>query len=205
MERGIQESEGAGVCLVRGDREEQWRQIEEFPNYDVSTRGRIYNRRAEQFMQTSRTNFGHMKVTLTLDGEGRSVKFRDGDGEEQERIEKRFTRSGPRLVADAFLGKGNVLWDQVIMKDGDFENVQLDNLAWRPRTFSWKYTRQLRVQQPRHFESLPVINTETDIRYSSIIEAGMAEGLLFADIWRSTYSGERVFPTGSIFIVDQRV
>lgn len=185
--------------------DEEWRQIEEFPLYDVSNLGRIYNRRTEQIMRTSVTNFGHMKVTLTLEGEGRPVTFYDKNNIEQERLEKRFTRSVPRLVADAFLGKGNILWDQVIILDGNSQNVCVDNLAWRPRTFAWKYTRQLKTQQPRHYETLPVINVNQNVRYNSIVEAGMTEGLLFQDIWRSTYSGDRVFPTGSIFVVDQRV
>jgi hypothetical protein len=37
---------------------------------------------------------------------------------------------------------------------------------------------------------------DTGVVYNSVIEAGMTEGLLFDDIWRSTYSGARIFPFG---------
>ncbi len=80
-----------------------------------------------------------------------------------------------------------------------------DNLAWRPERFAWLYTRQMKKPQPVYYKNLEIHNHTTDRYYESIIDAGITEGLLFADIWRSTYTGETVFPYGHQFEVVERV
>lgn len=167
--------------------EEHWRTIMEFPKYEISDLGNIYNTVGGQMMRTSRTNFGNTKITLT-----------DYDG-------SRHTRSVPLLVAQAFVKPPNYLSDYLMVLDGNLANVVADNLAWRPRGFAWEYTRQLKQLQPSHYGNLPVRNTSTGAEYDSIIDAGIAEGLLFKDIWRSTYSGERTYPFGHTFEIFKRV
>lgn len=164
--------------------EEVWKNIPEFTNYDVSNLGRIYNRVRDKLMQTSLTNHGHVKITLLSEWNN-----------------KRYTRSVARLVAEAFCKPPNFLSDQIVVLDGNFSNVASKNLAWRPRWFAWKYTRQLKTQQPLYFKNLPVLNVVENVEYRSIIQAGMNEGLLFIDVWESTYTGRRVYPTGSVFEV----
>ena len=166
---------------------ERWRTILEFPTYEISDRGNIYNNRNRQFMRTSRNNFGHGKITLT-----------DYDG-------SRHTRSVGILVGEAFVLAPNYMCDHLIMLDGDLTNINASNLAWRPRGFAWNYTHQLKTLQPVHYHNLPVLNVVTGREYNSIIEAGMTEGLLFDDIWRSTYRGSEVFPNGSVFEIIKRV
>jgi hypothetical protein len=167
--------------------EERWRTILEFPKYEISNKGDIYNTRNNHMMRSSRTRIGHTKITLT-----------DYDG-------LRYTRSVPLLVAQAFVAPPNLLSDYLMILDGDLSNVNSTNLAWRPRWFSWKYTRQLKLPQPNHYSNLPVHNVVTGSRYNSIIEAGVSEGLLFEDIWRSTYTGKETYPHGSIFEIIKRV
>lgn len=167
--------------------EEQWAVISEFPNYEVSNFGEIYNIRTRQIMRTSLTIFGHVKITL---------KGRDGE---------RYTRSVAQLVADAFVERPNMLCDKPIILDGNFRNVRADNLAWRPRWYAWKYTRQLKKPQPAHYQNLVVVDKRTGMGYRSILEAGIAEGLLFDDIYDSTWKGMPIFPYGSIFEVLKRV
>lgn len=162
---------------------EEWRTIYEFPNYEISSRGNIFNIPRRQYMRTSCTRYGHTKITLT-----------DYDG-------ARYTRSVPLLVANAFVPQPNFMCDYLMTLDGDLSNVESSNLAWRPRGFAFKYTRQLKLPQPQHFVNLPVRNVVTGVVYDSIIEAGVAEGLLFENIWRSTYTGFEVFPHGSVFEV----
>lgn len=166
---------------------ERWRTILEFPRYEISDRGNVYNTRFRKLMRTSRSNYGYGKITLT-----------DYDG-------SRHTRSLGILVGEAFVPAPNYMCNYLIMLDGDLNNVYADNLAWRPRGFAWKYTHQLKVPQPNHYHNLPVCNVVTGREYNSIIEAGITEGLLFDDIWRSTYSGIEIFPNGSIFEVINRV
>ena len=167
--------------------ESTWRTIPEFPNYDIDQYGNIYNARTRSFMKSSYTNHGHVKITLM----------------DHEHV--RHTRSVALLVAIAFVKPPNVLCDTVIMLDGNLSNVSASNLAWRPRWFSWKYVRQLKTQQPIHYKNLRVANITDNVEYNSIVHAGMVEGLLFADIWRSTYTGDPVFPNGSVFEITERV
>ncbi len=57
---------------------------------------------------------------------------------------------------------------------------------------------------PIFYKNLAVHNLVTDSYYESVIEAGMTEGLLFDDIWRSSYTKAALFPHGSIFEVIKR-
>lgn len=168
--------------------EEEWRDIPQFSNYQVSNLGRIYNLYRDQFMRTSFTTFGHMKITLRANYSS-----------------LRYTRSVAQLVAEAFVEPPNALCDAVVVLDGDYANVSAENLVWRPSWYSWKYTRQLKRQQPIYYRNLPVVNTRTGNEYDSIVEAGMHEGLLFDDIWRSTYTAAPIFPYGDTFKILDRV
>lgn len=167
---------------------EEWAEIPGFSNYLVSNLGNIFNTRYNKIMRTSINNFGHVKITLKADGTG-----------------ERFTRSVAFLVAEAFLEPPNWMCDQIIVLDGDFENVKSTNLAWRPRWYAWKYTRQLKDTQPLHYRNLVVHNITDNSYYNCIIDAGISEGLLFSHIWRSTYSGDHIFPYGSVWEVVERV
>lgn len=155
--------------------EEVWANIRNFPNYSISSLGRIHNKRFDIMMKISKSIHGHAKVSLS----------RDGD---------RYTRSVAVMVAETFVEAPDPLCNRVIFLDGDLENVNYYNLQWRPSWYAWKYTRQLKTPQPRHFLNLPVVNETTGQEYRSIFDAGMNEGLLFEDIWRSTYSGARIYP-----------
>lgn len=166
---------------------ELWRNIIEFPIYDISNLGRVYNNKNGIIMRTSHTVFGHTKITLTAFDKSR------------------HTRSVAQLVAEAFVEPPDVLCDHVMVLNGDLYNVAAYNLTWRPRWFAWKYTRQLKKQQPMHYQNLPIINVTEGIKYNSVVEAGMTEGLLFDDIWRSTYTGAQIYPYSNVFEVINRV
>jgi hypothetical protein len=168
--------------------EEVWKLIPDFVEYQISNLGRVYNIREDRIMSTSVNNHGHVKISLK---EGHSSR--------------RHTRSVALMVAEAFVEPSNWMCDHVIVLDGDFSNVVFFNLAWRPRWFAWKYTRQLKVLQPVHYRNLIVQNVNTGFYYDSIVEAGMTEGLLFDDIWRSTYTSDSLFPYGHIFKIIERV
>jgi hypothetical protein len=162
--------------------EEVWADIPGFSEYAISDLGRVYNRRTDRIMSVSLNNYGHVKITLVADG-----------------TRRRYTRAVSVMVAEAFLEVPHVLSDQLVVLDGDFTHLTPSNLAWRPTWFAWKYTRQLKERQPRHYENLPVLNLVTGAEYESIMQAGITEGLLFDDIWKSTYTAEPVYPNGSIF------
>lgn len=153
--------------------EEEWEEIPEFPGYSVSTFGRIWNNNRNKEVQTSVSNWGNVKVSF---------------GPE------RATRSVAKLVAEAFVEPPDDLSDCLIFYDGNQRNVRADNIAWRPRQFAFYYSRQMRRGQPVHFRNLPIENIDLHIEYDSVVQAGMTEGVLFEDIWDSTYLGRRPYP-----------
>lgn len=180
---------GLSKMPLRTDKEE-WAPVERFPYYQVSTLGRIYSELTETFIQGSRTQWGHRKVNL-----------RDEDGGVH-------TVGMALLVAQAFVEPPNPLCDQVILLDGDLWNVAAYNLAWRTRRHAWLYAHQLRNQQPLHYQNLRVANLDRNIEYRSIVDAGMAEGLIFDDIYKSCYtvrsrSQYRVQPYGHRFDITE--
>lgn len=168
--------------------DEIWKTIPAFQNYQVSNLGRIFNTRNNVMMKVSETTFGHLKITLKA-----------------QYSHRRYTRGVATLVAEAFVEPPNVLCDQVVILDGDLWNVAAHNLVWRPRWLAWKYTHQMKNEQPLHYQNLPIRNIETGKEYDSIIQVGIEEGLLFDDIWKSTYTGLKLFPDGFMFEVLERV
>lgn len=164
---------------------EEWSDLREFPRYMVSSEGRVYNKNTGRYMRISPNNYGHPKISLLTEHGTRE------------------TRSVAMLVAQAFIKKPNILCDRLIYLNGDLSDYRAVNLAWRPRGFGWQYSRQVRAEQPAYYRNLSVINTTTGVRYKNIVEAGMAEGLLFDHIWHSTYTGNPIFPNGSVWVVDK--
>lgn len=167
---------------------EEWATIPEFPTYLISSLGNVYNTRSERLMRTSINNHGHVKITLKVDGSY-----------------ERYTRSVSHMVATAFVEAPTWLCDHVILLDGDLSNVAATNLAWRPRWFAWKYFHQFKEVQPRHYINLAVRNIDKNYYYNSIMEAGMLDGMLFTDIWHSTYTGKKLFPYGHVYEIIDRV
>lgn len=166
---------------------EEWVQIEGFPRYRISTEGRIYNEAAEKLMKTSVNNFGDPKISLLTE------------------TGPRQTRSVAMLVARAFVEQPNILCNRIIHLNGDRTDCRADNIAWRPRWFAWKYTRQLKTDQPAYYRNLSVANVSMERVYKNIVEAGKAEGMLYELIWHSTYSGDPTFPYGHVWVVNERV
>jgi hypothetical protein len=161
-----------------------WKEIPGFTNYEISSDGQIYRRDRDLTMQVSHTTAGHVKISLICDYDG-----------------ERYTRGVAQMVAEAFVERPTPLCTQVVMYDGNLDNVAAENLMWRPPWFAQKYVRQLKVLKPMHYGNLKIRNVDTGVVYDSVIEAGMTEGLLFDDIWRSTYTGARIFPFGMKFEV----
>jgi hypothetical protein len=175
--------------------QEVWAPIPGFPNYNISNLGNVYNIRENRIMRTSKNNWGYLKITL-------QTMVPDENGE---LVKQRFTRSVALMVAEAFVESPNWLCDKVIVLDGNLENVAATNLAWRPRWYAYLYFQQSRKVQPVHYHNLAVQNVTTGYCYNNIIEAGMAEGLLYNDIWDSTYQAKKLFPYGHIFKIIERV
>lgn len=166
----------------------RWGKIEGFPTYAVSDHGHILNMKTDHLVRISYTMQGNAKVSLDAP---RAV----------DAPRSRSTLSVARLVALAFVEPPNPFCTHVIVLNGNMADLRAENLAWRPSSFAWRYTRQMREGQPGYFYSLQLMDITTDLMYQNVVSAGQELGLLFADIWRSTYTGESVYPTQSIFRV----
>lgn len=106
-------------------------------------------------------------------------------------------------MATAFVEREYPNCDHVIIKNRDFMDLRAENLAWRPDGFAWEYANQFSRPPLLHYTNLAVADIVHEIEYPNIVEAAGYQGLLFKDIWHSTYSGDETFPTRSIFIVVQ--
>jgi hypothetical protein len=159
--------------------EEEWTEILGFPNYMVSTHGRIRNIKHERLVKMSLTKQGAVKVSLY-----------------SENI--RVTKSVKVLVAESFLPGRTDQFDTALHLDGNQSNNYIENLVWRPRWFAWKYSRQFDYFD-QYSKLGPVFEIRSKVTYLNIAEAGIKNGLLFNEIDFGITNKVAVFPTWQQF------
>jgi len=112
---------------------ELWREVPDFPDYEISDQGLVRSKIYDRFLTPSPNGKGVIKVVLRRDGVV-------------------YTRSVARLVALAFkLPKGQVEPppnNVVFHLDGNYDNVSADNLTWKPRWFAQKWAAQAKRTEP---------------------------------------------------------
>lgn len=158
---------------------EQWKPIIGFPNYSISSEGRVRNDARGKPVRSSLTKQGAVKVGLS----GRN-------GQQ--------TRSVKLLVADAFVKGYTEIYNTPIHLDGDQSNNSASNLAWRPRWFAIKYARQFETIDT-YLGVGPVMVRKTGVVYSDIVEAATTHGVLFFEVQMSLVNKITVFPTYQIY------
>lgn len=150
-----------------------------FPNYKITSDGRVFNLRTEKEMMLSPTLNGDLTVGLV-----------------REHRQYRYSVKG--LVARAFVDGETELFNTPILLDGDKHNLKAENILWRPRWFAWLYTRQFATKPDWYFFG-PLVDTTTNTPYPDYLTASITNGILCADIRESIYSGHHVFPTRQRF------
>lgn len=158
---------------------EEFRIISDFPMYDVSNYGRIYNRIRDAEMSLSHNAFKELTVGLWRD-------------------HKQHRRVVRRLVAKAFVPGETEVFNTPILLDGDRDNVEATNIAWRPRWFAVAHIKQFAREAPWWYAG-PVRNKVDGEEYANIIEAAIATGSLVYDIRDSLMNHTRVFPGRGVF------
>lgn len=161
---------------------EHWREIYSFPEYSVSSFGRVRNNHNGHLMTLLRNQQGVVHVGLT-----------------KNRIQHR--RSVTLLVATAFLpSPPNESFDTPIHLDGDRSNNYAINLMWRPRWFAIKYFRQFQETWLRggKYET-PIEEVDSKEYFKSSWEAAIMYGLLVYDVYISTIHHTYVWPTNQRF------
>lgn len=154
--------------------DEEWMDIQEFPDYQISNYGRVLNKDTERILRESKTYDGTIKIGLIFNG-------------------KQCTRSVKSLVAQTFVSGQTENRNTAIQMDGDQSNTRADNLAWRSRAFAWKYNHQFREYCAGQDKGL-IRNEQTGELYPTMVEAAKANGVLIIDVWKSVWMQYPVYP-----------
>ena len=162
---------------------EQWKVIDDFPEYSVSNFGNVCSNKSGRIMSTSPNQFGVVQVGLMKDG-------------------VQYHRSVPLLVAKAFLPVRPKPFDTPINLDGDRRNNHVDNLVWRPRWFAIRYNRQFRFPYPDRIDS-PIADKKTGEMSNNSLACAMRYGLLEDEIVTSIMTRTYVWPTYQEFRIVQ--
>lgn len=94
---------------------EEWRPIEEFPNYAVSNEGRLFAWKTAKYLLPQKQATGHLYIGLY-----------PGDGKARFRMVAKLV-----LTAFAAVPESDI---SVYFRDGNPENTKLSNLYWRRKT-----------------------------------------------------------------------
>lgn len=157
-------------------RHESWLEISEFPDYAVSTLGRIMNGITELIKVPTANQQGIPSVILTKE-------------------KQHYRRGVALLVSQHFLEKPrHFSFDTPINLDGDRFNNEVSNLAWRPRWFALKYHRQFTQPRPYKFDGQIEVLQTSEI-FDDVREYAMAYGLLETDVLQCASNKIPVFPT----------
>lgn len=153
----------------------QWKEIDDFPGYSVSSTGSIRNDDSGRVLALQRNQRGVVNVGLVRDG-------------------LQHKRSVAVLVARAFLGDPEPpVFNTPIHLDGDTANNHVDNLMWRPRWFAMKYRRQVQRRRPSVDKQIQELSTGH--RFNSSLHAAMTFGLLDDEIRSAMVNRTYVWPT----------
>lgn len=160
---------------------EQWKDIDEFPEYSVSNFGEIRSNKSGRILSTSPNQFGVVQVGLMKNG-------------------VQYHRSVPLLVVKAFLPIKPGPFDTPINLDGDRHNNNLENLVWRPRWFAIKYNRQFREPYYNPITK-PIMDKKTQEISPSSFECAKRYGLLEEEIVIAILNRTYVWPTYQEFVI----
>lgn len=149
---------------------DDWRPIEEFPDYMIEQSGAIYNQ----------VTCHHVEPMINQRGI-LMVQVRDGH--------VRTSRSVAKLVLDTFGGQPeDEEFNTVMHLNGDKEDCHFRNLRWRPRHYAIKYHEQFRTGSWNRARA-SVMNLDDGNEFTTIQEAAMYYGVTILDIAHSASEG----------------
>lgn len=154
--------------------------IDEFPNYEVTNYGRVFNRSTGREMALSRNQIGMLSVGLVKDG-------------------RQYRRAVRLLVARTFVPGESERNDTPIQLNGLQDDLRASNMMWRPRWFAWEYQHQFQ-DPPPYVNTGPVLDITNAVEYETTYDACVANGYLFKQFYISTLNGGHVIPTGDRFM-----
>lgn len=102
---------------------ENWRVAVDYPDYEVSDKGRIRVKETGTIIKLHTNNYGYNTVILYNNGEGKS-------------------KSVHRIVASTFL-RSPIEGEQVNHKDGNKQNNDVENLEWVTQAENLRHSRNI--------------------------------------------------------------
>lgn len=146
---------------------EHWEELEDYPGYEVSDRGRVRNARTNRILKQSDNGSGSMIVNL-------------------QRYKRAHVCQVRWLVAGIFLGIPDDLDSIPQHKDGNYRDCSAENLEWMSRSdVHWRLYQKGRGQDP---DNRPIEIVTTGEVYPNIFECAKAIGGYARDIHRSMYN-----------------
>jgi len=163
---------------------ENWRSINEFPDYSISDNGRVVNTNTGRIMALTRNQRGIVMVGLMKSG-------------------IQHKRSVPVLVLEAFHPKPmHQSFDSHIHLDGDRTNNIAENLMRRPTWFAVKYHQQFWTGHSPHVNQ-PIMDIKTREVYDNSMHAATIFGLLDREIQIAIMNSMYVWPTYQTFLLHE--
>lgn len=147
---------------------EEWRVIEEFPHYLISSHGRVKHKDRPNVRKVTVNERGFPVILLS-----------------SATSPTRYLRQINKLVALAFLPTpiytdNTSIWH----KDGNLQNCHYSNLMWERRDRVLEWNEMHRLGTPR-FDTPPVKNNRTGEIYKDAFDCAIQEGVLESSIvWR---------------------
>lgn len=153
--------------------EEVWETVKDFPRYMVSNFGRIMNEESGHILAKTRNQRSLLMVGM----------MRDGVQHKRSVSHLVMNAHGPPQPSEPF--------DSIIHLNGDVDDCQVENLAWRPRWFCHKYHQQF-AKDVMLKTAIYIFDTDETMRHSR--EVAMTYGLLELDVVNAILDETPVWP-----------
>lgn len=160
---------------------EEWRSIDEFPHYVISSHGRVKHHDRTNARKVTVNERGFPVILLS-----------------SATSPTRYLRQINKLVAFAFLPPplytdSTAIWH----KDGDLTNCHYSNLMWERRDRVLEWNEMHRSGMPK-FSTPPVKNNRTGEIYKDAFDCAIQEGVLESSIvWRIEKQASSLYDSNS--------
>jgi len=160
--------------------EDDWVSIKGFPGYSINPLGQVRKDSNGRLIRPRYNQYGVPYVGLMKE-------WRLG-------VRQQYTRSLPKLVAQAFLQPPSDIFNTPIQIDGDPSNCRADNIMWRPRWYAVAYKKQFEERYDFPIEE-PVRAQNDGERFPNSLVAACRYGLLEREVVLSIQNRTPAWPT----------